>query len=158
MNKTALYSVILLAAAWIVLREDFTLLTVATGIVIGAGCLYFCHRYIPLPKPPHIHPFRLAIYVIYLVGQVYVAGLSAIKIILTDAHVEIVEIKTQITDKFLRTMLVNSITLVPGSVSLELRDDAITVLWLKKAGARELENADELIKGKLERMLIKAQK
>lgn len=87
-------------------------------------------------------------------------GLLAIHVVLTDAHVEIVEVKTKITNMFLRTILVNSITFVPGSVSLDLQDDTITVLWLqrKKVGAQNIGNADELLKGKLERMLIKVQK
>jgi multisubunit Na+/H+ antiporter MnhE subunit len=91
---------------------------------------------------------------------VYIAGFLALRVVLTGAHVEIVEVKTEITNKFLRTILVNSITLVPGSVSLDLQDDAITVLWLQKKteGSSNIENAGELIKGKLERMLRKMQK
>ena len=160
MSKNALYSIVLLTVMWIVLRESVTLLSVATGIAISTGCVYFCHRFLPLPKTSNINPLRLAVYLFYLLGQVYVAGFLAIQIVLTDAHVQIVEVKTKITSKFLRTVLVNSITFVPGSVSLELQDDAITVLWLtkKEPGPEELERAGELIKGKLERMLLKAQK
>jgi len=74
--------------------------------------------------------------------------------------VEIVEIKTTLSSLFLRTVLVNSITLVPGSVSLDLKGDIITVLWLKKkdAAPEYTENAGELIKGGMERLLLKAQK
>ena len=84
----------------------------------------------------------------------------AIKIILTDARVEVVNVQTNITNPFLRTLLVNSITLVPGSVSLDLNENTITVLWLmqKSAPPGETEKADELLKSKLEGMLIKAQK
>ena len=160
MSRNSIYASILLAAVWIILRESFAVWTVVTGFAISAGCLFLCHRLLPLPPMAHIMPVRLVIYLFYLVAQVYVAGLSAIKIILTDAHVEIVQVKTRITDKLLRTVLVNSITLVPGSVSLDLQEETITVLWLMKKGAttQDIDNADELIKGKLERMLLKAQK
>ena len=160
MSKNKLYAVVVLSLMWVILREEITLLTAATGIVISFGCVYFCHRFLPWEKLAPIRPFRLMAYLFYLLWEVYVAGLLAIHIVLTDAHVEIVKVKTKITNKFLRTILVNSITLVPGSVSLDLNDDTITVLWLQKKGvsARDIENAGELIKGKLERMLIKVQK
>ena len=160
MSKNSVYATLLLALVWIILRESFSVSTVVTGFAISTGCLFLCHRLLPLPSTAHFNPIRLVIYLFYLLGQVYIAGLSAIRIILTDAHVEIVRVRTRISDKFLRTVLVNSITLVPGSVSLDLQEDEITVLWLLKKGstAQEIDNADELIKGKLERMLLKAQK
>jgi len=160
LSKNKLYTVIVLSLMWIVLREEITLLTVATGILISSGCVYFCHRFLPWPKSAPIRPLRLIAYLFYLLWQVLVGGLLAIHVVLTDAHVEIVEVKTKITNMFLRTILVNSITFVPGSVSLDLQDDTITVLWLqrKKVGAQNIEHADELLKGKLERMLIKVQK
>jgi len=100
------------------------------------------------------------LYLFYLIGQIYIGGISAIKIILFGAHVEIVKIQTHIRNKVLRTILVNSITLVPGSVSLDLSEDVITVLWLKRktSGAPDIDNADEILKDKLEGMLLKAQK
>ena len=149
-----------MTAIWIILTESFTVRTVATGFIISIGCVFFCNRFLPSPKTESINLFRLVLYIVYLFKQLYRAGLACIVIILTNAHVEIVEIKTQITNKFLRIILVNSITLVPGSISLDLNDDTITVLWLKKKTAEttEKEDAGEILKGKLERMLIKAQK
>ena len=155
-----MYAVVLLTVIWIILRETFTILTVASGIVISALCVFFCNWLLPLSKTSNFNILHLIIYPLYLIWQVYIAGISAIKLILTDAHVEIVTIKTDLSSLFLRTVLVNSITLVPGSVSLDLKDETITVLWLKKksAGPEHTKNADELIKGKLERLLLKAQK
>jgi multisubunit Na+/H+ antiporter MnhE subunit len=133
---------------------------VAIGIAISAGCLLFCGKFLPLPKISGVKPFRFIVYLLFLFGQVCMAGLFAIKFILTDARVEIVEVKTKISNRFLRSVLASSVTLVPGSVSLELNGDAITVLWLTKAAAdpKHIDNAGELIIGKLEKMLLKVQK
>jgi len=160
LGRNSIYATIILTVIWMILRESIAISTVVAGFAISAGCLFLCHRLLPLPNMAHFHPLRLILYLFYLVGQVYIAGFSAIKIMLTDAHAETVEVRTTLTDKFLRTILVNSITLVPGSVSLDLQDDKITVLWLMKKTmkSRNMENADELLKGKLERMLLKAQK
>ena len=159
-NRNSIYAAVLLAAVWVILRESVTVWTVTGGIVIGGGCVYLCAKLLPSSKMPVINPFRFTLYLLFLLGEVYLAGFSAIKLIIKGAEVEIVEMKTKVSSPFLRTILVNSITLVPGSVSLDLNGDMITVLWLKKktADPHYIHYADELIKGKLERMLLKAEK
>ena len=98
-------------------------------------------------------------YPFYLIGQIYLAGFSAIKLILSQPKVDIVQVKTSVTNEFLKVILANSITLIPGTVSLDLKDETITVLWLreKTSGPEDLDNAGELIKGDLEKMLLKTQ-
>ena len=159
MSRNTVYLIILLTAVWIILRESLTVVTVVSGVVISALCVLFSRKFIPLARTERIRPLRLIAYLFYLLGQIYVGAFAGIKVILFGAHVEIVKIKTGIRSKALRTLLVNSITLVPGSVALDLTDDLITVLWLtrKKDAAPDIENADELLKGKLERMLRKAE-
>jgi multicomponent Na+:H+ antiporter subunit E len=160
MSKNSVYMIILLTAIWIILRESLTVVTAAVGLALSACCVLISRRVVPVSRTEPFKPFRLGIYILYLLLQVFVGGISVIRIILFGAQVEIVEIKTGLKSKFLRTILVNSITLVPGSVSLDLRENVITVLWLKKKtkGPPKTEDADELLKGKLERMLVKAQR
>lgn len=158
MNINSLYTIILLTAVWIILQEGFTILIVVSGLAISVCCVFFARRFLPMPRPAPIKPLRLLLYLFFLLGQMYSACFMVIKIIFTGAHVEIVEIQTKLTNKFLQTILVNSITLVPGSVSLGLAENKITVLWLKKKNDVGSANADEFLKGKLERVLIKAQK
>ena len=152
--------IILLTIIWTILRESVSILGVAAGLAISFCCVFFFNRFIPLPKSEPIKPFRLAIYVFYLIGQIYIGGIEAIRIILFGASVDIVEMKTRIRSKVLRTILVNSITLVPGSVSLDLNEDTITVLWLarKTVEPADIKKTSELFKGKLEKMLYRVQK
>jgi multicomponent Na+:H+ antiporter subunit E len=151
--------ILLLTGVWVILVENLTAQTVVTGLVISAACILFYQRFVPLPRMATIKPVRLMVYLLFLLTQVYIAGLMVIKIIFTGPQVEIVEIKTRLTDKLLRTVLVNSITLVPGSISLDLEEDKITVLWLKnKTKMKGYDDPGEFLKGKLERVLIKAQK
>jgi len=160
LSRNSIYLIILLTVVWIILRESLTVVTAVVGLVLSALCVLLSRRFIPLEKTESVKPLRLIIYLFYLFGQIYAGGMATIRIILFGSHVEIVEIDTKIRNRVLRAILVNSITLVPGSVSLALEDDTITVLWLtrKDVSQSEIENADELLKGKLERMLLKAQK
>ena len=160
MNRNSFFALILLTAIWVILREDFTVVLVAIGVAVSAVCLLLCRKLIPSPGTTSIKPLRLLVYFFYLIGQIYVAAFSAIRLITTGAHTEVVQIKTRAKSTLFRTLLSNSITLVPGSVTLDLEDDTITVLWLveeKPDGWRTI-NAEELILGKLERILMKAEK
>ena len=72
---------------------------------------------------------------------------------------DILETHTTITNRALRVILADSVTLTPGSVLLDLSEDKITVVMLRdKRDSENPENADELIKGGLEKKLLKAQK
>jgi multicomponent Na+:H+ antiporter subunit E len=161
MSKHSIFAVIfataLLTLVWVILRESLTPRTILTGMAVSVCCLYFCHRFLPIPKTSGIRFFRLIIYLLYLIGQVYISGAAVIKLIFTGAAVEVVQVRTKITNTLLKTLLVNSITLIPGSVSLELQDDIITVLWLVKKSAEKRMNPDEALLHKLERMLKKAE-
>jgi len=158
LNKNSVLLIILLTLVWIILCEDFSAGTAAAGVAISAGAVYCCYRLLPLDAVTGVDFLKFSLYPFYLAGQIYLAAIAAVKIVLTGAKVEIVEIKTKIDNNFLRVILANSITLTPGTITLELKDGAITVLWLRGAGDAPGGDADELIKGKLERMLLKAQK
>jgi len=152
--------IITLTLAWVVLMERLTIATALVGLAVSACCVFFTRRVIPLQKSEPVKIFRLVIYFFYLLGQIYLGGIAGIKVILFGANVEIVEIQTHIRNKTLQTVLFNSVTLVPGSVSLDLKSDTMTVLWLtnKAHGPPPVENSGEVIKGRLERLLLKAQK
>jgi multisubunit Na+/H+ antiporter MnhE subunit len=91
---------------------------------------------------------------------VYLGGFIVIKQILTHADVDIVRIKTKVSNKFLQTVLSNSITLIPGSTSLDMTDNTITVLRFKDKidDSPDSEKAGEALKGNLEKILLKAER
>ena len=160
MNRNSVFAITILTAVWIILREDFSVISAATGAAISAGVLLFCNKLLPLPKISGVNPLRLAIYFLFLLKEVYKAGFWAIKVILTGPRLEVMEMKTSLPHLFSRTLLANSITLVPGSISLNMKGDTITVLWLleEKMNAEQGKNSSKFIVGKLEKMLSKVQK
>ena len=160
MNKNSIYIVIIFSIIWIILTESLAVWSVTTGVVISVICALFYNKLLVMEKIADVRFGRLAIYIVYLVGQIYLAGFAAIKLIVKGAKVDIVEVNTDIESDFLRVLLANSITLTPGTLTLELQDDMIIILWLrdKNHGFEDTEDYDETIKGGLERMLLKAQK
>ena len=152
--------IIVFTGIWIILTERVTLLSVTIGLAVSVLCVIFCRRFLPVERLKGINFFRFFIYIFYLIGQMYIAAIATVRLVIKGAKTEIVEVETEIKNEFLRVMLANSITLVPGSVTLDIKDNLLTVLLLtdKNADESTLENAGELIKGGLERRLLKAQK
>ena len=160
MNRNSFFPLIIMILLWVILSEVFSAMTLAFGLVLSAFSLYYCRKYLPLGSITGVNYFKLAMYPVFLIGQIYLAGFQAIKMILIGAKADIVDVKTELTNDLLRVLLANSISLTPGSVSLDLKGETITVLWLrdKKSGDEDLGNAGDLIKGKLENKLLKSQR
>ena len=160
MKVGSILLVLALTCVWVLLREDFTVATVLSGLFFSAVTLIFCRRALPTDKVSNVRFSKLAMYPLFLIGQVYMAGFHVIKLIFTGASAEIIRVKTDITNESLRVLLVDSVTLTPGSVLIKLENDEFTLLWLKGKGDDALSptERDYAIKGRLEEWLIRAQK
>ena len=160
MIKHSIYIVALFTVIWIILAESFTLLQAIIGTAVSIACVICFRVFFDMERISNVNHWRFFLYLFYLIGQIYIAGFGAIKLILKGAKVDIVTVKTNTDNDFFNVMLANSITLTPGTLSLETRNNSISVLWLRGLDddLEDLENADEIIKGKLERQLLKAQK
>jgi len=152
--------VVALTLLWIILSENVSTFIIITGVAVSLLCLYFSRKYLPINKMSNVRFFRLGLYLLYLIGQVYVSAVYVIRIILVGAKVEIIQTDTEITNEFLNNVLSVSITLTPGSILLDSKNGRITVLWLKGKNDPDVdtEKAGEIIKGKLEKKLLKVQK
>jgi len=163
MKKGRVVVVIALTLVWMILIESFSWIGLSSGIVIGAGCVFFSNSYLPLDKIKGVNFNKLITYPFYLIGQVFLSATYVSKIIFKGAKTDIVEVETNIENDSIRVMLADSVTLTPGSVILELEGSNMTVLWLRERGSPEIEKMEkndvaEKIMGRLEKRLIKAQK
>ena len=160
MSRVSVYLVVLYSAIWIILTESLALWSIATGIALGVISVFLCNKFIVIERISNLNIWRLLLYIPYLIVQIYLAGFAAIGLIIKGARTEIVKIRTDIDNEYLRVILANSITLTPGTLTLGLSDDRLTVLWLREKSAKpeDISDAGTIIKGKLEKQLKKAQK
>ena len=159
MSKSGICLIVFLSIMWILLTENISIAGAATGIAVSVVCVVICSRLIPLPKTPRFRILICICYSLCLAIQIYTSAINAIKIIITGGESQIVHLKTCISNSFLRTVLANSFTLTPGSLSLDLHDDTITVLWLKgkRENCDDAQKAADAAKCRLEKILIKAE-
>lgn len=162
MKISTIFTVAILALAWMLLMESFSPVIIISGIAVGAGCVFFSSRFLPLGKMAGVNFGKIATYPFFLIGQIFFSAAYVSKIIFKGAKIDIVEVHTNIKNDYVRVMLADSVTLTPGSVMLELEGEKMTILWLRERGSPDIETLDEReiadkIMGKLESKLIKAQ-
>ena len=98
-------------------------------------------RYRPAHEKKIIRRLGLyAVYAVTLVAEIVKANLAVMKVILTKAeyHPAIVRIKVPLEENFSRVLLSNSITLTPGTVTVEQSGEEYLVLCLDKESAYDI--------------------
>ncbi len=104
----------------------------------------------------HLYKFNLIKwikYTAYLLYQIFKSGFSIIPVILSgNANPTFVSIQTDLVDNFDKLVLANSITLTPGTITVDLEGQQLLVLWMNPSSQNTL-NAGDSIKGELEKMI-----
>ena len=160
MGKHTFYVILTLAVVWIIMMENISWRTIGTGLLVVVVVMHFERKFLPYEEIKDVNFFKLATYPFFLIGQIYLSGWEVIKMVVTGCRIDVVTVKTPLKSDTLRFILGDSITLIPGSVLLEIEGDKLTVLWIVPTKTPELneEQTEEMMKGKLERRLGSAQR
>ena len=145
-----------LFALWLLLNGRVTLEICLFGVVV-AGAVYAFSVYALGFHPSHEKRLlkRLGGYIAYaavLIWEIIKANMAVIRVILIPPHryhLAIVRVRVPLKKNISRVILSNSITLTPGTVTIEQSGDDFLVLCLDK------ENAGSIPDWKLTRMLRK---
>lgn len=150
--------IIIFLTIWVILFEEISLTTILSGIIFSAICLIFTEKLLvggSFYKEYPINIFWLIKYGLFLVIEIYKAGFITIeKTIVGNINPGIVDIKTNLRDDYSISILANSITLTPGTVTLNKNGNRLKVLWLD-IETRNPRKAGKLIKGNLEKRFEK---
>jgi multicomponent Na+:H+ antiporter subunit E len=133
-----------LAALWLALSGHYTPLILSLGVASVAGCVWIAGRMGVIDaevNPAQFHLLPCVRYAGWLAKEVMVSALDVSRRILDPAlPIEPTVVRlplAQRTDAG-RTVYANSITLTPGTVSIDLGDDFVQVHALSAEGARAL--------------------
>ncbi|MBZ9608246.1 Na+/H+ antiporter subunit E [Clostridium estertheticum] len=132
---------------WIVLSANAKVETICIGIIISLLVrnlnkdLMCSNRQVNFKKSIG----KWLSYTIILIKEIIVSNFNVAKIVLSPRIVispQIVTINTKIKSDFLKTIFANSITLTPGTLTISMDKDKITVHCLKDEFANGLINSD----------------
>jgi multicomponent Na+:H+ antiporter subunit E len=152
--------VVLYVLFWIVLSERISLESITVGTLICVGITYINVKFSLIKGEKQKNSIKISkykyliIYVLILIKEIVLANIEVAKVVL-NPKAKISSVTTTITTRlsadFYKTMLANSITLTPGTITIKIEGDRLTVHCLKK------EYIDGLVNSKFEQILLKAE-
>ena len=156
--RNFLYLFIILFLTWIALTSGFNWQELVTGFILSLGLsLYLSRSYAKLGFPA-ITIKRIWYFIVFLIVlfvEVIKANFDvAYRIIHPKLPIKpgIVVIKTELKQDFAKMMLANSITLTPGTFTLDIIGDRLLIHWIY-VRTEDTERATELIGNKFEKYL-----
>lgn len=147
---------ILLFIMWIILFEEINLFVIITGLVLSVAVILFTDKFLlqgNYDDQYMIGLWQAVRYSYALVIEIFLAGWGVIpNIIKGESDVAIVTCETKLDDEFLIDILANSVTLTPGTVTIEKKGKILRILALDSEGLDE--SPREALPLRLEELLL----
>jgi multicomponent Na+:H+ antiporter subunit E len=141
---------------WIVLFERATPFILFTAPLISIFSIKISEKFLLKDSFYELYYFNifwLIKYSFYLIIEIYKSGLSIIpNIISGHSNPDIVEIYTDLDSNLQVALLANSITLTPGTITMDVHGQRLKVLWMDPK-TKNVTMAGIMIKGRLEKLL-----
>jgi len=119
-----LFSAVVLIV-WLLLINELAVIPVITGMAIALVLPRLTHRF--WPEHPRVRqPWRLASYLAMVLWDILVANLAVAKLILApgiSVRPQFVQLPLAVNDPFAVTLLAATISLTPGTVSVDVSEN-----------------------------------
>ncbi len=134
-------------AVWLLLSGYFESLLLVLGLASCAFVVWIARRQDVVDHeghPMHLRPMRWILYLIWLIGEIVKSNIDVAKRVWSPKlpiSPTLVKVPAD-SDELRQVIYANSITLTPGTVSIDLTDATITVHALTREGALALETGE----------------
>ncbi len=139
---------LMLAGFWLINSGHYTPLLLALGLLSVAFVVFLTHRMDVVDhesQPLHLFGRKLPAYYVWLVGKIIASNIDVVKLI-WQVRPAISPCSRWIPlsqhSDIGRVIYANSITLTPGTVAMDLKDDKVFVHALTSDGLAELESGE----------------
>lgn len=154
-----IYEVILMYIVfWLILCENKSIETIIIGSILCLGITLLNKKFLSSKNDKQGYFFsKMRCWIEYiwtLIKEIFIANFSVAKIVLSpniNISPDVVRFETKLKSEFCRTVLANSITLTPGTITVAMEDNILTVHCLEK------EYIDGLVNSKFEKILLKVE-
>ncbi len=133
---------------WIIFNGNITVEIVILGLAVAAAVFAFICRFMDYSLEKEKLFYQKSIlffcYAGVLIAEIVKANLAVVHLVMTSKEaVEpvIVTFRTSLKTETARVILANSITLTPGTITISLEDDELTVHCLDKSLAEGMEDS-----------------
>jgi multicomponent Na+:H+ antiporter subunit E len=147
-------------AVWMLLVYTFHYQEVIAGLGVALLTAAFFGRYLPVSPLRLLNPVRWFWLLLYIPVFAYMCLKSNIDVALRvlspglQINPGIVKIRTALKSEVARVFLANSITLTPGTMTVEIKDDVLYIHWIE-VGPGDMTAASKAISGRFEYFLAR---
>lgn len=148
---------VIMTFVYIILSEAYSLKSLGIGVLFGISSMLVCVLFF---SKNFLERYEMKIpqllwYFIRLIIIIVISGIKSLLIsFFEDTTTLLIEYKSSLKSDMLITLLANSITLTPGTTTIDKNDNALKVMRLCKKGNEE--NVDDI--KKLEELIAKAER
>ena len=156
--KNLFISVLLLFGVWLLLNASLSPVVVVSGLAAALIIAVFFSARHPVFKDMKLNPKAIIFFLIYIFVFIYElikANLDvATRVISPSLPINpgIVEVKTRLKSKIGRLVLANSITLTPGTLTVDIKEDSLFIHWIDVTST-DIEGATKKIVESFEKYL-----
>lgn len=135
MSRRFVYFIIALLV-WLLLGWTIHYQEVIVGAVVALIAAGMFGGYLPVEPKKLLHPIRwfwLLIYIPVFLWQCLKANIDvALRVLSPGLNLKpgIVKIKTSLKSEVAKVFLANSITMTPGTLTVEIKDDTLYIHWI----------------------------
>ena len=133
---------------WLIFNGRFTIEIAVFGVVLSAAIVWFMCKYMDYSLSKDVRLVKKSLwllkYIFILVIEILKANVGVLKILLSVKYEKepvIVSFHTDLKSKTARVILANSITLTPGTITVNLIDDYYEIHCLDKQLAAGLDSS-----------------
>jgi multicomponent Na+:H+ antiporter subunit E len=147
-------------AVWMLLTWTLIPATIIAGVVVSLIAALWFGSVLPLRPASLLNPVRwlwLLIFVPVFAWECLKANVDvAMRVLSPGLQLKpgIIKIRTSLKTDIARTFLANSITLTPGTMTVEIQDDVLYIHWID-VKTEDAEEAGKIIKGPFEKLLAR---
>jgi len=148
--KNLFISVLLLLGIWLLLNASLSPVVVVSGLAAALLIAVFFSVRHPVFKDMKLNPKALIYFLIYIfvfTFELLKANFDVARRVLSPSlpiNPGIVEVKTRLKSKIGRLVLANSITLTPGTLTVDIKEDSLFIHWIDVAST-DIEGATKKI-------------
>jgi len=145
---------------WILLVYTLHYQEVIAGAGVALLTAVLFGRYLPLDPKRLLNPVRWFWLIVYIPVFAYMCLKSnidvALRVLSPGLQIEpgIVKIRTRLKSDIARVLLANSITLTPGTMTVEIKEDTFYIHWIE-VGAGDMAAVSKAIIGPFEYFLAR---
>lgn len=150
--KNFIVSFVLIFAVWLLLNSSLAPVYIVSGVIVAFILAVWSSLRFPVFENVRMTPkafFSFIVFIHVFLLELIKSNFDVAKRVLSPSlpvNPGIVEVKTTLKSQMGRLLLANSITLTPGTLTVEIKDDSLFIHWIDVSSTDIEKTTEKIVK------------